>query len=258
MYKIDISKITKSVKALARKHTPEILIGLGTAGMITTAVMTGKATIKAVRIIDEKKVNENKTIIEKKEVVKAVWRCYIPPVITGSISITCIIFASSVNLRRNAALATAFELSEKALNTYKTKVIETVGEKKEKTVEDSVAKQVLNDNPVKNSEVLITEKGDTLCYDYYSGRYFKSDIEAVRRAVNTLNARMIDDGYASLNDFYYEVGLDNIAIGVDLGWNVNKGLIKLDCNAQLASDSQPCMVVNFSVAPTYDYYNFHY
>ena len=32
-----------------------------------------------------------------------------------------------------------------------------------------------------NKEVIITSKGDTLCYDSVSGRYFKSDIGTIKK-----------------------------------------------------------------------------
>ncbi|MFR8351429.1 MAG: DUF6353 family protein [Blautia obeum] len=44
-------------------------------------------------------------------------------------------------------------------------------------MKDAVAKDKVEKNPVVTREVIITEKGNTLCYDAISGRYFKSDIE---------------------------------------------------------------------------------
>lgn len=66
------------------------------------------------------------------EVVKAAWKPYIPAAITGSLSVACLVGASRVNFKRNAALATAYTLSEKVLKDYKDSVVETIGEKKRK------------------------------------------------------------------------------------------------------------------------------
>lgn len=249
-------KFESSIKALKKftvKHGPEMLTGIGIAGMITTAVITGKAAIKANKLLEKKKETENVSKLSPKETVKTVWYCFVPAVVTGGISTACIIFASSVNIKRNTALAAAYTLSESALKEYQDKVVETIGEKKEKLVKDAVAKDIVTKNPVKNTEVIVTEKGDTLCYDVISGRYFKSDIETVKHIKNELNSRLINETYISLNDFYYELGLDNIVLGDELGWNINRGMIDFDFSSQLASDGQPCLVIGYRVAPMYDY-----
>lgn len=59
--------------------------------------------------------------------------------------------------------------------------------------------------------------------------------------------------YVSLNDFYYKIGLDNTKIGDDLGWNIENGLIELHFSSQLAADGTPCLVMDYQVAPKYDY-----
>jgi hypothetical protein len=59
--------------------------------------------------------------------------------------------------------------------------------------------------------------------------------------------------YVSLNDFYYEIGLRSTAMGDDLGWNIDKGLIELGFSTQLSEDGSPCLVVDYQVAPMYNY-----
>lgn len=256
MNKLSLSAIAKSVRTAMKKHSPEILTGIGIAGMITTTVMAVRATPKALILIAEKEsetegVFPNLTPIEK---VKVAWPCYIPAAITGGLSIACLIGASSVNVRRNAALATAYTLSESALKEYQEKVVEHIGEKKEQAVMDSIAKEQLNRNPISNAEVIITDIGSTLCFDSISGRYFRSDIDRLKKSVNELNKNLLDIGYVSLNDLYYELGLSNSKIGDDLGWNIENGLIELRFSSQLAEDDTPCLVLNYTIAPRYDYY----
>lgn len=187
------------------------------------------------------------------ETVQLTWKCYIPSAVIGGISICCLIGASSVNFRRNAALATAYTLSESALKEYQEKVIETIGEKKEQSVRDAIAKDKLEQNPVVSREVIITEKGNTLCYDIISCRYFRSDIDKIKKIENELNRRMRDEMYISLNDFYYELGLNGSSMGEDLGWNIDEGYIDLNFSSQLAEDGTPCLVINYKLAPRYDY-----
>jgi hypothetical protein len=92
-----------------------------------------------------------------------------------------------------------------------------------------------------------------LCYDAVSGRYFKSDIDKLKKAENILNRRLVEEMSISLNDFYYEIDLPEIDIGDDLGWNIDKGYIELMFSAQLAEDGTPCLVVGFQVTPKWGY-----
>lgn len=253
--KKEIAKSFLSLKTAIKKHSPEILTGIGIAGMITTTVMAVRATPKALILIEERKEEIGAEKLEAIDMVKTAWACYIPAAITGTLSVACLIGASSVNARRNAALATAYTLSESALKDYQGKVIEMFGEKKNEAVKDAVAKDKVEKNPVVTREVIITEKGNTLCYDAISGRYFKSDIEKIKKAECELNRQMLDDMYVSLNDFYYEIGLDSVKLGDELGWNVDSGYIDLSFSSQLASDGTPCLVIDYSVAPRYDYRN---
>ena len=253
--KKEITKSFLSLKTAIKKHSPEILTGIGIAGMITTTVMAVRATPKALILIEERKEEIGAEKLEAMDMVKTTWACYIPAAITGTLSVACLIGASSVNARRNAALATAYTLSESALKDYQGKVIEMFGEKKNEAVKDAVAKDKVEKNPIVTREVIITEKGNTLCYDAISGRYFKSDIEKIKKAECELNRQMLDDMYVSLNDFYYEIGLDSVKLGDELGWNVDSGYIDLSFSSQLASDGTPCLVIDYSVAPRYDYRN---
>ena len=236
------------------KHSPEILTGLGIAGMITTTVLAVKATPKALELMKDKKEELDYEEDEKLpviETVKATWKCYVPAAVTGVTSVACLIGASSVNLRRNAALTAAYNLSATALAEYKEKVVETIGEKKERTIRDKVAEERISKNPVNQSAIVVTGKGNTRCFDTITKRRFTSDIEAMNRIVNELNKRMINgDDYISLNEFYYEIGLDSCLVGDELGWNVQDNLIELDFSAQLDTDGVPCIVVDYVYPPT--------
>ena len=103
-------------------------------------------------------------------------------------------------------------------------------------------------------KVILTEKGgNTICYDVISGRYFKSDRDTISRIVNDLNRKMRDEMYVSLNDFYYELGLDSTKMGDDLGWNIDKGYIEIDFSSHLDANGTPCLVIDYRVVPIYDY-----
>ena len=258
MKKEVLTKVVTDVKTTMSKHSPEILMGVGIAGMVATTVLAVKATPKALKLIEEAQA-EQEDLMTPVEKTKACWKCYIPAVTTGVFSIACIIGANSVHARRNAGLAAAYKLSETALTEYRDKVIETIGEKKEKQVREKVDKERIEKNPVNANDVTVTNSQyNTLCYDPLSGRYFYSDIEHIKRSENKLNKQMVHDinGYVSVNDLYDELGLEYTSIGFDLGWNVDKGLLDIDFTSQIAADGTPCIVLNYNVAPRYGYVEF--
>lgn len=262
MNKPSMTALFKNVKMALSNHSPEILTGIGIAGMITTTVLAVKATPKALDLVaeaeDEKFDNGHGDSLTKAEIVKAAWKPYIPAAVTGVASIACLIGASSVNSKRNAALATAYNLSTTALAEYKEKVVETIGEKKERSIRDKVAEDRVKKEPANPSTIIMCGSGNTRCFDTITKRRFTSDIETINRIVNELNRRMVNgEDYISLNDFYYELGLDGVRIGDELGWNVVRGLIELDFSSQLDTDGVPCIVIDYTIAPKRGFNNWN-
>lgn len=256
MTKHGLTKIVKDIQTTLSKHSPEILTGIGIAGMITTTVLAVRATPKALKLIEERKKEDETDRLTTVDTIKTAWKPYIPAVVTGISSVTCLICASSIGARRSAALATAYKLSETALTEYREKVIETIGEKKEKLIREEINQDRVNKKPVSKSEVIVTDKGDTLCFDVHGGRYFKSDMDKIKKAVNELNRRMLLDEYVSLNDFYDELGLDHTKLGYELGWNISNGYMDIDYSSHLSDDGRPCLAIDYRVAPKYDYSKF--
>lgn len=256
MDKSNITNIIKGIKASISRHSPEILTGIGIAGMVTTTILAVKATPKAIKLIEAEKQAKHVDTLSPVDTVKTVWKCYIPAAMTGVSSIACLIGSNAINAKRNAALTTVYTLSEMARNEYKEKVIETIGEKKERTIKEKVDAERIKRDPVSKKEVIITEKGTTLCYDHVFGRYFKSDIDIINRAMNKINREIVINMYASLNDFYAELGLSPVEMGYDLGWNIDDGTIEIEPSSQLADDGTPCLVIDYSVSPKYNYSRF--
>lgn len=259
MNKPDVTKLLKTAQKFVLKRSPEILTGIGLVGMCTTVVLAVKATPKAMELIEEaeyektEKMSGESQKLTAVETVKVAWKPYIPAAVTGVVSIACIVGASSVNARRQAALYSAYKLSETAFSEYKEKVVETIGEKKEKAIKDKIAEKKVEKNPVSNNSIIITDKGNTLVYDAAAGRYFRSDIDRIKRAVNEINRQMVYDQYVSLNEFYDELGLAHTELGDELGWNLDHGFVEIEFSSQLADDGTPCVVISYNIAPRYDY-----
>lgn len=256
MGKFDFSAILKNSGQFINKHSPEILTSVGIAGMIGTTVMAVKATPKAMELIEERKRETKTDTLHPVEVVKTAWKCYIPAAITGAASALCLVKAVNIGTRRNAALLTAYNLSDTALREYKAKVKETIGERKEKVINDKIAQDKIDRDGVSNHEVIVTDRGTTLCYDAMFGRYFMSDMDTIKRAMNNINADIFGGSqmYASLNDFYDELGLSHVNIGDKLGWNTDDRGLEVLFSSCIADDGKtPCLVMSYNIAPDYNY-----
>lgn len=245
-----LQKITKAVG----RNSPTILTGLGVLGLIGTTVMAVQATPKAMMLIEHEE-NEARRALEPKEIFQVTWKCYLPALGMGIITAACIIGAHKINIKRNAALVSVYSLSQAALKEYQAKVVETIGKNKERKIKDDVAKEKLEKNPVSSNEIIMTGKGETLCYDALSGRYFKSDIEQIRQILNKVSRDLMSEMTISVNDVYHELGLNSTKVGDMLGWNVDNGLIEPRFSSQLTDDGTPCLVLDFEEDPIHLFYD---
>lgn len=147
MQKINWKGLVDGIGKTLRRRAPEVLTGVGIAGMMTTTVLAVKATPEAIRRIEARKKAEHHQKLTAVQTVQTAWKCYIPAGVTGVVSVTCLIGASVTNGRRNAALATAASLAETSLREYRSKVVETIGEKKEEAILDAVDRERMEKNP---------------------------------------------------------------------------------------------------------------
>lgn len=262
-----ISQTAKNLGGIISKNSPTILTGLAVCGLVTTVIFAVRATPKAIQILDAYRDERCSdcmshpgdkecqhcidSTIPKKEVVRLTWKLYIPAAAMGTVTIACIISSNSINQRRNAALATVYGLTETAFREYKEKVVETIGKNKELKVRDDICADHVAQNPVGRNEVIITGKGNVLCMDSLSGRYFRSDIDKIRRSINCMNEEMLSNigMWVSQNDLYDELGLGHVALGDEVGWDLDSGTIKISYSSQLTEDEEPCLVLNYDVRP---------
>lgn len=259
-----IKKIQKGLKlssAFVDKHSPEILIGAGIAGFVSTCVIVAKrAPIAKEKLEDlheelaklEEEPTKGKVIFEEFKTVAPV---YAPAVVTGTVSVASILASYKIGSKRAAALATAYELTQATFDEYRAKVRETIGEKKEQKVVNDIAQDRVNANPptpaMGAGEVIMTD-GLSLFYDPWGGRYFRSSVEIVRKAEKTIADRLYTEMYLPLNDLYYELGLSNTKTGDLVGFNVDDG-VNIIFNSCIAPDNTPCMVLEFTCGPRMDY-----
>ena len=276
MSKLNLSNFAKNISAKLGANAPGITIGLGTGAILVAGVMVGVATPKAMKLIEDAQVAKTKRFEKMKEkapddavmdetdeltwveIIKAGWKPYAPAIVTAVVGVACIVGGTRANARRNAALSAAYTVVEQTLNDYTAKTKEIVGEKKEKEIRDAIAEDELKKHPLSGYNVVRMPKcGKTLCYDVRSREYFMSDYNTIKKVENDLNRRLRSEMFISLNDVYDEFGIvHDDELGDDIGWNVDNEL-EFSISSKIAENNEPCLVVNYVIAPRYDFRNLH-
>lgn len=249
---------TKAIRTFTRHHSTEILTGTGVVGVISTAYLSAKAALD----LDEHcREHTNWSLRDrwangsKKRTLKDAVPFFSAPVLSGALTITSIVGANRVAANQTAVIAGAYALSEKALDEYRSSVKRSLGEEKVRGVEEKVAQTKLQKDPIQQNFVFLTGNGEDLCYDSISGRYFRSSVEAMRKAENDVNHELFNDTWVSLNRLYDFLGLEHIKLGEELGWSTDN-LLQLAFSTQLATDNTPCVVLNYVVDPKLDPYRY--
>ena len=201
--------LLKSSRLFVKRNASTILTVVGGAGVVTTTVFAIKATPKALLLLDdaEKEKGKELTNIEKIKVAAPV---YIPTIITGVTTLTCIFGANILNKRQQASLVSAYALLENSYKEFKDKVNELYGEDANDRIKEELAKDKYEKTEVKNDELLF--------YDDYSGQFFKTSLTKLSRAEYNVNRNIHTRGWAELNEFYEDLGIDDFEKYKALGW----------------------------------------
>nr|DAO50480.1 MAG TPA: hypothetical protein [Caudoviricetes sp.] len=250
------------VTLFASEHRTSLMVGGGIAGMVIAGVTAVRVTPKASMLLEERRCSKHDAYLENteanpqltiKDYIQVTWKYYLPPIALATVSAGAIIFAHKVDRKENAALAAAYAISESRLKEYSEKVLETVGEKKEKEVRNAIDKDRVNNNQPVDGEIISTGQGDTLCMDAWNGRYFYSDIEVLRRAAVDLSRAVLNDETVTLNDFYDRIDLPQTKNGDFFAWEIGNHheMIELSFSSQLDFKKRPVLVMDFKFAPTY-------
>lgn len=250
----DILRSTaNTVLEFGKKNAPQILTGLSIAAGIGATAFSIKGTIKAVRLIDKKKAEEKKEKLTVGETVKTVWPCYIPTFVLTGVSVFSGLKSLDISQGREAAAIAALQMTKTAFKEYQDKTKETIGEKKESAIRDAIMEDKVKNNPPKESEILYTNRGNTLCLDAYTGRYFKSDKTKIEQAANEINRRLLIESSISLNEFYYLLGLPTCECGDDNGWRMDTydKLLEIRFSSCLTPDGEPVLCMEYDLDPLY-------
>lgn len=251
-----ISSLAHRAAKTAADNSPLLLTAIGVAGTVTTAVLSAKAALKADQIVHRNKYTfPDMEFLEPtpKQYIQETWRLWIPPAISLVGTATCIICANRIGTRRAAAMAAAYAVSQETFSEYKDKVIEKIGENKERKIRDEVAQDRVNRRPPPEDLAIIGDL-DVRCYEQFTGRYFSSNMETLKAAQNAVNHQILSgDNSASLSDFYDRVGLNHTQLSDEVGWNVDN-MLELTFSTTVDEKNRPVLAFDYLVVPIRNYF----
>lgn len=237
---IEIQELTSKVGKTIKTNAPEILTGLGVTGVLTTSYLVARGSFAAAHKLESQDPSES-----VKEKTKRVWKCYIPAAASAAVTIACIVGSSKSSASRTAAAVTAYSITEKAFSEYKEQVVKEIGKNKEQGVRDVLAQQAVIEAPQGSKEVIVIGTGNVLCCELYTKRYFRSDMESLRKAENALNAQLVGGTYVYLSDFYELLGIPYTSNSSNVGWEVDR-LMELDFSTVISEDGEPCLAFDYN------------
>lgn len=255
-----VTSLTKHVGLQLKKYSPEILMGLGIAGTVTSTVLACKATTKLEKIIEKKKEQveqvheaiEDETLDYTEEDSKkdltiiysktgmSIARLYAPSVILGVLSLGTIITSHNIMRKRNVALAAAYVAVDKGFKNYRKNVVERFGETVDKELRYNIkAKEIETTYTDKNGKEK-TKKEKVLEIDNPSqgiseyARFFDEwtsvdhrkdpeyNLMFLRRQQDYANEVLKSRGHVFLNEVYDMLGIPRTKAGQVVGWIYNE------------------------------------
>ena len=244
-----------------QKNSPTILTIIGSAGVVVTAIMSARDTVKAMKRIrfaeDMNRIEYidavEKCPLTKKQKIKVAAPCYIPTIITGLTTIACVVSSNVLNKNAQKSLTSAYMLLDRTYKEYKNSVKEVYGEEGNKNVIRHIADK-------KAEELNMSEEANTeTFFDFFSLQFFQSTPEKIREAEAAANEMMKMHGYFSLATWYSFIGADMNAADEMLGWSLGAGKmygydrIRIDFDKSQDKDGNEFYIIDFADIPTENY-----
>lgn len=238
-----------------KNNSSNILTIIGTIGVISTAVLSVKATPKAIELIRDAEYKDNKKLT-KMEVVQVAWKPYVPAIVSGLATIFCIAGANYLNIKRQQSLMSAYALLDNTFKEYRRRISEEYGEEVDKNITNDIIRKQLEsmDNGIYSN---------TLFFEFNSMRFFEANIHKVLQAECKAKIQFDKFGYLMLNDYYSYLGLDPSPYGEVMGWsryqiNMEHYTDELEFTYErvVMSNGIVCYNIITNVEPSMDYFCF--
>lgn len=249
----------KPVTKFARDHSNVILTVAGSAGIVATTLSAVKDTKKhELNIADaeyEWSKRDTDDPLPKKERFVVALKSYWPTIILGAATITCFVANGVISEKKIAGLGTAYNVAVTSFNEYKKSVGKRLKETDTpKETENRNIDETRGSAPDITSveKIIKTGNGDTLFKEPICGRLFYSSPEAVRDAINSVNADVSQGTVQTLNDLYDALGLPSSGIGDDFMWDVMEtGNISIVFDSGVYMGREPYILLDHRNMPMY-------
>src|SRR3954464_7904589 len=172
-----LNDVKQKAVTVLQENSSTLLTAGGVVGTVATAILAGRGGIKAGRILREAEAdlrvdNANDDLeLPTMDKFKLAAPQFIPPIVTGTLTVTSIIFANRMSAQKAAALAAAYGLAERNLSEYKDKVAEKLTGPKKQAVDDELAQDRVSKTDGYQNIVIV--EGEVLCFDEPTARYFR-------------------------------------------------------------------------------------
>lgn len=245
------------IKKTLDKNASSIFTGTAIASSAAAVIFAHQAGRYAESILESERrarLHTKQEPVTRKEALMLTWKAYIPAGVSLLFAVTSIVMLNRAGENKAASVSAAAMVSHKLMQDYVEKIEERLGETAVQEVRDEMAHEHISADPVKEV-IVLSDNADTLIRDGFSGRYFRANKHVIDSAVNQVNHVINDIGYASLTDFYDEIGLEPTDISDHIGWNRDE-LLSVEYGGALAADGQPCLEVCFRCVPFSGYNRF--
>jgi len=216
------------------KHLPLILLTSGVTGYFGSMIFAIQATPEGMDVWNDDELNNKERALKLLPIYGLTAGTFV-------LSTAAVILSYTVQSKRADALFALYTVTDKSLQSYRKAVSERVTKKVHTDIEEAV-------RPLP----IVTEvagTGNTLCFDMWSGRYFRTaSVEVLRRVFISTNETLYSDGFVPLNSFYADVGLPRVKPGDDIGWEIDSGPIEFELTSGLTDADEPCLVVGFDLS----------
>lgn len=215
-----------------KKHAATILTWLGATGVVATSVLAVKATPEAMKIIEEKRkeLPEGVNDLTPYDKFKAAWKPYIPSVMTGLGTISCIFGANIVNKRTQASLISSYALLSKYFNEYRHEAHNTYkleeGKNANQVIQKSLFEKKIKTDPPKD---IFVDDDEMLVYlptyatSHFNDGYITTKKSTILNLEKRINDEINKEGYVCFNRIYKWLGIKDSKLPA---WGWQYGFVK--------------------------------
>lgn len=189
-----------------KKALPTILTCIGCVGVVVTAVLSGKASVKAHDILEKEREAKGEDLTPK-ETVKAVGKEYAWTGVSGAATIGCIAVGKAIDAKTITGLTGTLYLGAKKFSDYRKKMIEHYGVSEDRKIMEEV-----KEDEAKEEEILETiclndisvDNADKMqrYYDSYINEFFWTTPHRLLEAKCMLNESFQRESILPLTDWH--------------------------------------------------------